>query len=511
MVAAPSLLGWSRPLELGPLLALTLLLSARGQGGAVAAAAETLSVWGVKFEPPVAIGEGGSHDGGQGFDGKHMVSGSRCTSDGAKSWFSCEDAYGFVPPTGAMLRINASGPTGPTAEMRNMGKQFGDPIDMKFFKCVPKTPSPTTFDHGALSSCTASTQYLCNNYTNFYAEGPNNHFNQSVKAARLSSNGKIVPVAMPSDANQKMIFDGMKEAGVAFTCGSLCTPQGREYQPKTGGFFGCPFRLGGRGITRRPDGAYVQTLITYLLPGTTANPGIGLGNQNGPYATSVVAFESQDGWHWKFLSVVLTPSDAVASDSEEGPNECDIATLADGKTILAVIRIDAGDGFLPGAEGMPAHAHLPYVAARSTDGGRTWKKERMKPSTNDGMQLGCARPRLMSFGKDAPLVLSGGRNLVAVPPPANGEGAFAHEPKMWVNQKGDGVDWTAISISYVHNALIANETLKFSAKVNTTAVESQSYTALMWTGDRSGVLTYDAGRGKPWAQAFSIRFTLEGA
>ena len=82
---------------------------------------------------------------------------------------------------------------------------------------------------------------------------------------------------------------------------------------------------------------------------------------------------------------------------------------------------------------------------------------------------------------------------------------------MWVNQKGDGIDWTAISISYVHNALVANDTLQFRPEVNTTATESQSYTALMWTGDRSGVLTYDAGRGTPWAQAFSIRFTIAAA
>ena len=69
----------------------------------------------------------------------------------------------------------------------------------------------------------------------------------------------------------------------------------------------------------------------------------------GPFATSVVAFSSTDGWHWSFLSVVLTPSDPVASNSEEGPNECDIATLADGTTLMAVIRIDGGDGKLPGA------------------------------------------------------------------------------------------------------------------------------------------------------------------
>jgi hypothetical protein len=30
----------------------------------------------------------------------------------------------------------------------------------------------------------------------------------------------------------------------------------------------------------------------------------------------------------------------------------------------------------------------------------------------------------------------------------------------------------------------------------------------MWPGARSGVMTYDAGRGKPWAASFSIRFAL---
>lgn len=82
---------------------------------------------------------------------------------------------------------------------------------------------------------------------------------------------------------------------------------------------------------------------------------------------------------------------------------------------------------------------------------------------------------------------------------------------MWVNTKGDGADFTAISISYVHNALMANSTMHFSEKVNSTAVESTSYTALMWTGERSGVLTYDAGRGKPWAGYFSMRFSLAAA
>lgn len=120
----------------------------------------TLSAWGVTFEPPVAIGNGGAHDGCQGFDALHMISGDRCTSDGAKSWFACNDTYGFIPPTGAILRINASGPTGPSTEIRNMGKQFGDPIDMTNFKCVPKPPAPALGEASAAPSCKASTQYL---------------------------------------------------------------------------------------------------------------------------------------------------------------------------------------------------------------------------------------------------------------------------------------------------------------------------------------------------------------
>ena len=274
-------------------------------------AAASLSAWGVTFEPPVSIGPGGSHDGGQGFDAEHMVSGDRCTDSGARSWFSCADKYGFVPPSGPILRVNASGPSGPATELRNMGAQWGDYIDMAGLKCTAKDRQSEQ-DHGA-PSCEASTQYICTNYTDFYAEGPP-RFNESVKAARLTSDGNIVPVTLPAGANKMMTFDGLKEKGIAFTCGSVCTSSG--HLAKSAGFFGCPFRLGGRGIARRADGSYVQTVITYLLPGSAANPGLGEGNQNGPYATSVVAFESKDGWSWKFLSVVLTPSDPVANNSE---------------------------------------------------------------------------------------------------------------------------------------------------------------------------------------------------
>ena len=289
------------------LLALAPATLAAAVGGApMVQPSSTLSAWGVTFEAPVLIGTGGSRDGCQAFDANHMVSGDRCTSDGARSWFSCQEKYGFVPPTGAVLRLNASGATGPSTQLRSMGAQWGDYLDMAGLKCAAETGEAAP----GSPKCDPTQQYLCTNYTDFYAEGPP-RFNETVRAARLTADGALEQVQLPDGANTKMRFDGMKEHGVAFTCGSQCKL----------GMFGCPFRLGGRGIVRRADGKYVQTVITYLLPGTAASPGLGLGNQNGPLATSVVAFESEDGWHWRFLSVVLTPSDPVSSMSEEGPNE----------------------------------------------------------------------------------------------------------------------------------------------------------------------------------------------
>ena len=69
--------------------------------------------------------------------------------------------------------------------------------------------------------------------------------------------------------------------------------------------------------------------------------------------------------------------------SEEGPNENDMVLLADGKTIMCVIRLDAGDGPL-------THPYRPYVTLTSSDGGTTWGKMKALPAG-----VGCARPRLL--------------------------------------------------------------------------------------------------------------------
>ena len=72
------------------------------------------------------------------------------------------------------------------------------------------------------------------------------------------------------------------------------------------------------------------------------------------------------------------------------------------------------------------------------------------------------------------------------------------------------LDPAAISISFVHNALIDNNTLRFNEKVDQQYIRgASSYAALMWTAERSGMLTYDAGRGKPWGGYFSMRFSVD--
>ena len=62
---------------------------------------------------------------------------------------------------------------------------------------------------------------------------------------------------------------------------------------------------------------------------------------------------------------------------------------------------------------------------------------------------------------------------------------------VWLNAKGDGIDWHGYSISYWHNRLETNASLHFDGKINaSTKRESTSYTSLIATGPSSGFLVY---------------------
>jgi hypothetical protein len=79
--------------------------------------------------------------------------------------------------------------------------------------------------------------------------------------------------------------------------------------------------------------------------------------------SGVFVWHSTTGLEWTFRSTIITA--AQVPSSGEGPNENDITLLADGKTLMSVMRIDDGvDGGKVAAKN--------YRSATSTDGGMTW-------------------------------------------------------------------------------------------------------------------------------------------
>jgi hypothetical protein len=209
----------------------------------------------------------------------------------------------------------------------------------------------------------------------------------------------------------------------------------------------------------------------------------------------VVAYSSSDGFAWDYIGTILLAADAP--DSEEGPNENDLALMSDGSSIICVLRLDAGDGRTPRPPDMQPHHFLPYVKVVSRDGAKTWSKAVSLVDTR-GFMMGCARPRLLGMGPGGGVVLSGGRL-----------NRTNHENFLWVNAAGDGVKWEAVSISYVHNSwLEPNSTMRFDASVNASEARvSTSYTSLVRTGPRAGFVVYSRLLPSPSA-AFALRFEL---
>ena len=89
-------------------------------------------------------------------------------------------------------------------------------------------------------------------------------------------------------------------------------------------------------------------------------------------------------------------------DSQEGPNEHSMALLADGKTVMVLMRMDGGDGMPPAGN----HSFKSYSRIVSSDFGLSWSL--VQPV--DG--LGCARPRLHMMGPHGPLLASGIRKMI---------------------------------------------------------------------------------------------------
>lgn len=156
-----------------------------------------------------------------------------------------------------------------------------------------------------------------------------------------------------------------------------------------------------------------------------------------------------------------------------GPNENDVVRLKDG-SLLVVIRKDGGDG-------VPHHAHVPYIFASSSDQGHTWKVQEAPK------KLLSARPRAVSLAKGATFI-AGGRpalNLWVSADPSEGRFSLA-----------DADTWQTFDIPTEHNKLIADPTLKFcTAFENATLAlgwaESSAYTQVLPLSADSALVCYE--------------------
>lgn len=198
--------------------------------------------------------------------------------------------------------------------------------------------------------------------------------------------------------------------------------------------------------------------------------------------SSVVVFHSENGTIWNFLSVIADTHDYP--ESHEGPNENDMTLLPDGKTLLAILRLDGGDGGLqPPRE---PYYYLPYHRTISKDWGRTWTK--LVPISN----AGCVRPRLVTIGWTT--LLTGGRFRYY---------GNTSDVLLWASYDGRGEEWTPYSISYHHNVGAAawRGTLPYDWKVNASNTtnlgprETNGYTSIVQLNSTAAIIFYDQKNG----------------
>jgi hypothetical protein len=252
-------------------------------------------------------------------------------------------------------------------------------------------------------------------------------------------------------------------------------------------------------VVRLNDDSLLQT-FAFVVNGAPLHHG-GASYPGGPpkVPMSLICFHStDDGYTWHFRSFIARYSDLPFS--YYGPNEHDISLLADGQTLLVVLRPDS-DSDCPGA---PHYKH--YYQTYSRDSGKTWSPPRPIPGA------GCVRPKLLKI-PDGPLLLTGGRLCPELEPsipqtclPTKDGGAGI---MLWVNRDGqadlvgtrNGSEWEMHCVTAEHNThWVGDKQWLYSADTRT-----QAYNSLVLLEDNSVGLFYAHGWTAPPVANFMMR------
>ena len=265
------------------------------------------------------------------------------------------------------------------------------------------------------------------------------------------------------------------------------------------------FGRDGGGATTLSDGTVVLTLDVRWSHdrGTIADAARA---EDLTLATNVIAMRSHDSA--KTFSYTASLCEA---SKHRGCGECcnenDIVTLGDGKAVMSVWRMGAGDGLIWNKSlGINGSYHF-YNHAVSRDGGETWSPEAPLH------EMGCAKPELLrvsppnSFASsNQPVVLGGGRlrNL------------DTSDILLWESSDGMGENWQEYSVSYWHDRLATGNVSRFTKQMNSTKEprQSSSYVSLLDAGPGEFVVVYDQrktpvlsleeeGRGEGSGERFS--------
>eukprot|EP01047_Picozoa_sp_COSAG01_P051237 COSAG01_NODE_5262_length_4376_cov_8.338321_1_plen_335_part_00 len=121
-------------------------------------------------------------------------------------------------------------------------------------------------------------------------------------------------------------------------------------------FYGGPIEL--------RDGSLLGTIGVHWSNNDPLSPTV-----DGPlHRVSVVAIHSTDSLTWRFAGIVANASGPGGySNSSTGPTENDLAILADGQTLLCVLRMD-------GDSRCSTNSYRYYGASYSRDDGKTWSR-----------------------------------------------------------------------------------------------------------------------------------------